>query len=101
MERIVTIERVLTKRSFTTDKGTFTTQPLLLKEVEERQLLNGQIVKTEHTYIAELVGQKADEFNLGVGVPIKVGLTFSARNSQAKPDQYFQSVRITYISTQV
>ena len=101
MERIVTIERVLTKRSFTTDKGTFTSQPLVLKEVEERQLLNGQILRLEHIYIAELVGQKADEFNLGAGVTVKVGLTFSARNSQARPDQYFQSVRITYISTQV
>ncbi len=101
MERIVTIERVLTKRTFTTDKGTFTSQPLLLKEVEERQLLNGQTLSIEHTYIAELGGQRAVDFNLSPGTVVKVGLNFTARNSQQHPDQYFQSIRITYISTQV
>lgn len=101
MERIVTIERVLTKRSYTTDKGTFTSQPLLLKEVEERQLLNGQTFSIEHTYIAELGGQRAIDFNLSPGTMVKVGLSFTARNSQNNPDQYFQSIRITYISTQV
>ncbi len=100
MEVEATIKRVLTKRTFTTDKGQFTAQPLVLEAVEERQLNNGSIFTLEHSFIAEMTGKNAEEFNLGVGTPVVVGLRFKASEGKSDSDKYFQSVHITYLRVQ-
>ena len=100
MEVEATIKRVLTKRTFTTDNGQFTAQPLVLEAVEERKLANGSISKFEHSFIAEMTGQRAEEFNLEAGTPVVVGLQFKANEGRSDNDRYFQSVRITYLRVQ-
>ena len=100
MEVEATIKRVLTKRTFTTDKGQFTVQPLVLEAVETRQANNGSTYELEHTFFAEMTGQKAEEFNLGVGTNVVVGLLFTAREGKSENDKYFQTIRITYLRVQ-
>ena len=100
MEVEATIMRVLTMRTFTTDKGQFTAQPLVLEAVEERQLNNGSMFRLEHSFIAEMTGKNAEEFNLGVGTPVVVGLRFKASEGKSDSDKYFQSVHITYLRVQ-
>ena len=100
MEIEATIKRVLTKRTFTTDKGQFTAQPLVLEAVEEKQLNNGSMFRLEHSFIAEMTGQKAEEFQLPAGTNVLVDLQFVAREGKSDNDKYFQSVRITYLRVQ-
>ncbi len=100
MEVEATIKRVLTKRTFTTDKGQFTAQPLVLEAVEEQQMNNGNTYKLEHSFIAEMTGQRAEEFNLSAGTNVLVNLHFTAREGKSDNDKYFQSVRITYLRVQ-
>ena len=100
MEVEATIKRVLTKRTFTTDKGQFTAQPLVLEAIEERPLNNGSMLKLEHTFIADMTGKNAEEFNLAAGTPVVVGLLFTARPGKSDNDKYFQSVHITYLRVQ-
>lgn len=98
MEITATIKRVLTKKVFETENGKFTSQPLVLETTEERQLTNGNVFTLDHSFIAELIGQKAEDFSLGVGTTVNVGLHFVARAGKGYPDRYFQSIKITYIS---
>ena len=100
MEVEATIKRVLTKRTFTTDKGQFTAQPLVLEAVEEHQMNNGNIYKLEHSFIAEMTGQRAEEFNLSAGTNVIVNLHFKANEGKSDNDKYFQTIRITYLRVQ-
>lgn len=100
MEVEATIKRVFTKRTFTTDKGQFTTQPLLLEAKEQRQMTNGSIFELNHSFIAELTGKNAGEFNLSANTNVVVGLHFIAREGKNGNDKYFQSIRITYLRVQ-
>lgn len=92
-----TIKRILTKRTYQTEKGTFTAQSILLEAEEIRQQLNGSTTSYRHTFIAELTGEKAETFNLPVGTKVSVALFFSANAFKDNPDKYFQSVRILFI----
>ena len=96
MEIEATIKRVLTKRTFATDNGQFTAQPLVLESVEEKLLSNG-LTTFKHTFIADVTGQKAVDFNLPVGTKVVAGLQFTAKEGKSDNDKYFQTVRITYL----
>jgi len=94
MERIVIIDKVFEKRTYSNSKGTFTVQPVLLSETEKKVTASGAEYENKQTYFVDIVGAQASNFALTAGTKIRVNLIFSANENKGR---YFQSIKTYFI----
>ena len=94
MERIVIIDKVFEKRTYSNSKGTFTVQPILLSETEKKVTASGAEYENKQSYLVELCGSNAATFALPVDTKVRVNLLFSANESKGR---YFQSIKTYFI----
>lgn len=94
MERIVIIDKVFDKRTYSNSKGTFTVQPLLLSETEKKITASGAEYENKQSYLVELCGSNSANFSLPVGTKVRVNLLFSTNESKGR---FFQSIKTYFI----
>ena len=94
MERIVIIDKVFEKRTYSNNKGTFTVQPLLLSETEKKVTASGSEFENKQSYFVDIVGAQATSFALTEGTKVRADLIFSTRESNGR---YFQSIKTYFI----
>ena len=94
MERIVIIDKVFEKRTYSNSKGTFTVQPVLLSETEKKVTASGAEFTNNQSYFVDIVGAQATSFALVEGTKVRADLIFSTKESKGR---YFQSIKTYFI----
>ena len=96
MEVEMTLKEVLPVREFTTEKGTFKVQPIIIGTEEKKMRYDGTSYTVKNEILCDVTGKYAEGFNVEAGRVIKTNLSFSLRRM---PDgRVFQSINAGYIS---